>query len=611
MLDLPANEPPAIIVTASRGEEEADRTAASVTLIDATRIERIGSPLVPDLLRLLPSVSVAASGPAGSQTQVRIRGAEANHTLLFVEGIRANDPAAGNEPRFELLNADLASRIEVVRGPQSALWGSEAIGGVVAVSGSPPGSGGTQAFVEGGSFDSWRGAARTEAGDAERGFSIGLAGQRSDGVDSFSGEGEKDGYSILGLRTAGRYRVAPSFLVGASGFALTGKSEFDGFLQSFPFSHADTLDETRNKLAAGRLFAELGNREASYAIASGSLLGSSNRNELDGEFVNKTQATRRTVSVEGGHRFGKHQLIAAVESERETFEARDTAFGGFTNQDRSRSHHSLTAEWRASGLGPIDAGLAIRHDIFSRFEDATSFRASVRTALGGGWSVAASYGEGIAQPTFFDLYGFFPGSFVGNPDLKPESSRGGEISLRYASDRLGGSLTYFRQRLKDEIATVFLPDFTSTAINADGKSKRQGIELEGYYRHSDALRLTVNFAWLDASEPEVGGGQLKEPRRPKHSGSVAVDGTQGRLIYGVAVAYTGRRTDTDFDVFPAELVRFDPYWLASARLAYRLTDKLEAHVRVANAFDEDYQHVVGYRTEGRSIHAGLRVALGR
>ena len=611
MLDLPANEPPAIIVTASRGEEEADRTAASVTLIDATRIERIGSPLVPDLLRLLPSVSVAASGPAGSQTQVRIRGAEANHTLLFVEGIRANDPAAGNEPRFELLNADLASRIEVVRGPQSALWGSEAIGGVVAVSGSPPGSGGTQAFVEGGSFDSWRGAARTEAGDAERGFSIGLAGQRSDGIDSFSSEGEKDGYSILGLRTAGRYRVAPSFLVGASGFALTGKSEFDGFLQTFPFSHADTLDETRNKLAAGRFFAELGNREASYAIASGSLLGSSNRNELDGEFVNKTQATRRTVSVEGGHRFGKHQLIAAVESERETFEARDTAFGGFTNQDRSRSHHSLTAEWRASGLGPIDAGLAIRHDIFSRFEDATSFRASVRTALGGGWSVAASYGEGIAQPTFFDLYGFFPGSFVGNPDLKPESSRGGEISLRYASDRLGGSLTYFRQRLKDEIATVFLPDFTSTAINADGKSKRQGIELEGYYRHSDALRLTVNYAWLDASEPEVGGGQLKEPRRPKHSGSVAVDGTQGRLIYGVAVAYTGRRTDTDFDVFPAELVRFDPYWLASARIAYRLTDELEAHVRVANAFDEDYQDVVGYRTEGRSIHAGLRVALGR
>lgn len=610
MIDLPATEPPAIIVTASRAEEQANETPASVTLIDAERIERIGSPLVPDLLRLVPSVAVATSGPAGSLTQVRIRGAEATHTLLFVEGIRANDPAAGNEPRFELLNADLVSRIEVVRGPQSALWGSEAIGGVVAVNGAAPGSGGTQAFIEGGSFDTWRGAARTELGDADRGISIGVAGQRSDGIDSFGGGGDKDGYRNAGLRAAGRYRLTPNWLIGASGFALRGKSEFDGF-DPVTFLHADTLDETRNKLGAGRIFTELGSRDKSYAIAWASLLGSSNRNELDGQFLNKTEASRRTLGVEGGHRFGKHQLIAAVESERETFEARDTAFGGFTNQDRSRNHHSLTAEWRANGLGPIDAGLAVRHDIFSRFEDATSFRASFRAALGGGWAVAASYGEGISQPTFFDLYGFFPGSFVGNPDLKPETSHGGEVSLRYASNHLGGSLTYFRQRLKDEIATVFLPDFTSTAVNADGKSKRQGLELEGFYHHSEALRMTVNYGWLDASEPDLSGSQIKEPRRPKHSGSVAIDGTKGRAIYGAAVAYTGRRTDTNFDVFPAQLVRFDPYWLASARIAYRLTNQLEAHVRVANAFDEDYQDVVGYRTEGRSIHAGLRVALGR
>ena len=610
MIDFQAIEPPAIVVTASRAEEKAADTPASVTLIDGKRIERIGSPLVPDLLRLVPSVAVSTSGPAGSLTQVRIRGAEANHSLLFVEGIRANDPAAGNEPRFELLNADLASRIEVVRGPQSALWGSEAIGGVVAVSGEAPGSGGTQAFVEGGSHASWRGAARTTYGEADRGFSIGVAGQRSDGIDSFDGTGDKDGYNNLGLRFAGRYRLSPSLLLGASGFALKAKSEFDGFLPVFPFTHADTLDETRNKLGAGRLFAELGDREKAYALASASLLGSSNRNELDGDFLNKTEASRRTLGLEGGYRLGKHRLIAAAESEHEKFEANDVAFGGFTNQDRSRDHQSLTVEWRGEDLGPIDAGLAIRQDIFAKFKDATSFRGSIKTNILSSFSIAANYGEGIAQPTFFDLYGFFPGSFAGNPGLKPESSRGGEISLRYSTDRLGGSATYYRQRLKDEIATVFLPDFTSTAVNAGGKSKRQGIELEGYYQPSDALRLTVAYAWLDASEPDVGGGQVKEPRRPGHSGTVAVDGSRGRLTYGAAIAYTGERTDSNFDFFPAQLVRFDPYWLASARIAYRLTDQLEAHLRVANAFDDRYQDVVGYRTEGRSIHAGLRVAFG-
>jgi vitamin B12 transporter len=608
MIDIP-NEPPAIVVTASRAEEESAETPASVTLIDAKRIERLGFPLVPDLLRLVPSVAVATSGPAGSLTQVRIRGAEANHTLLFVDGIRANDPAAGNEPRFELLNADLASRIELVRGPQSALWGSEAIGGVVAVSGETPGAGGTQAFAEGGSRDTWRGAARSELGDADQGLSLGIAGQRSDGIDSFLGGGEKDGYTNFGLRASGRFRVSPALLFGASGFAFKGKSEFDGY-DAF-FQRADTLDETRNKLAAGRLFAELGRREASYAIASASLLGSSNRNELGAEFLNRTEARRRTVGLEGGRRFGRHRLIAAVESEQERFEARDTAFGGFTNQDRSRRHESLTAEWRMEDVGPVSAGLAVRHDIFSRFKDATSFRASLRSDFGSGVSVSVNYGEGIAQPTFVDLYGFFPGSFVGNPALKPESSRGGEVSLRYASDRLGGSITYFRQRLKDEIATLFLPDFTSTAINADGRSKRQGVELEGYYRPSDALRLTLNYAWLDASEPDVGGAKLREPRRPKHSGSMAIDGTKGRLAYGAAIAYSGARRDTNFDLFPALPVRLDPYWLASARVAYRLTDEFEAHIRVANAFDDDYQDAVGYRSEGRSIHGGLRIALGR
>ena len=609
MIDLPVAEQPAIVVTASRAEEQASETPVSVSLIDGKRIERIGSPLVPELLRLVPSVAVATSGPAGSQTQVRIRGAEANHTLLFIEGIRANDPAAGNEPRFELLNADLASRIEVVRGPQSALWGSEAIGGVVAVSGEAPGSGGTLAFVQGGSHATWRGAGRTTYGGADRGFSIGVAGQRSDGIDSFDGTGDKDGYNNLGLRVTGRYRLSPALLLGASGFALKAKSEFDGF-DPFTFLHADTLDETHNQLGAGRLFAELGDRERAYAIASASLLGSSNRNELDGDFLNKTEASRRTLGLEGGYRFGNHRLIAAAESEHERFEANDVAFGGFTNQDRSRNHQSLTVEWRGEGLGPVDAGLAIRQDIFSRFKDATSFRASVKTNIASSFAIAANYGEGIAQPTFFDLYGFFPGSFVGNAGLRPESSRGGDISLRYSGTPLGGSVTYFRQRLKDEIATVFLPDFTSTAVNANGKSKRQGMELEMYYRPFDAFRLTATYAWLDASEPDVAGGQVREPRRPRHSGSIAVDGSRGRLTYGAAIAYTGERSDTNFDVFPAAVVRFRPYWLASARLAYRLTDQLEAHLRVANAFDDRYQDVVGYRTEGRTIHAGLRLALG-
>ena len=610
MPDLSINDQTPIVVTASRAEEDAANTPASVTLIEAERIERLGAPLVTDLLRLAPSAAVSRSGPAGSLTDVRIRGAEANHSLLFVEGIRANDPAAGNIPRFELLGADLASRIEVVRGPQSALWGSEAIGGVVAVDGAKPGSGGTLALVEGGSFGTWRGAARTTLGKAERGLSLGLAAQRSDGIDSFSGDGDRDGYRNLSARVAGTYRLSPAFLVGGSAFALGARNEFDGF-DPFTFLRADTLDRSRNKLAAGRLYATLGDRKASYATASASLLGSTNRNFLGNDPVNRTAATRRTLTVEAGHSVGRHTLVASAEAERETFEARDTAYGGFTDQDRARRHQSLTLEYKMRDLGPISTGFALRHDIFSAFKDATTLRAALLADLGSGFSVSTTYGQGIAQPTFFDLYGFFPGSFQGNPNLKPESSRGGEVSLRYRNDRLSAAVTYYRQRLRHEIVDVFSFPL-STTVNAEAGSRRQGIEAETSWAPSPAFRLTATYAFLDATEPSAPDGrQIKEQRRPRHSGSLALDGTKGRLTYGGAIAYTDARIDSDFDVYPAQRIRLSPYWLASAQLAYRVTGPLEAHVRIANGFDEDYQDVVGYRTEGRSVHAGLRVAFGR
>jgi vitamin B12 transporter len=603
MFEAPPTE---IVVTASRAPEEQSESAASVTIIDAARIDRLGEPQVAPLLRLIPSVAISANGPAGSLTEVRIRGAEANHTLLFIEGIRANDPAAGNTPRFELLNADLASRIEVVRGPQSALWGSEAIGGVVAVTGESPGSGGTLAMIEGGSHDSWRGAARTELGDAERGLSVGVAGQRSDGIDAFLGGGERDGYRNLAVRGSGRYRLSPNVIVGASGFALRGESEFDGFNPAPPFQRIDSLDQTRNKLSAGRIFAEAGTREKGYAIASASLLGSSNRNEVDHDPLNRTEANRRTLSLEAGHRFGSHQLIASLEGERETFKARDTAFGGSSNQDRTRRRQSLALEWRASDLGPVSAGVAVRHDIFSSFKDATSLRASAKVDLGSGVSVAANYGEGIAQPSFFDLYGFTPAFFTGNPDLKPERSRGGEISLRYASERLSAALTYHRQRLKDEI--VETADFSST-VNATGTSKRSGLEAELGWRPAGWMRLTATYAYLDAEQPQ-GAADVRERRRPRHSGSIATDGESGRFSYGAAITYTGAHLDQR-DSSPFDIVNLESYWLANLRVAYRVLPQVEIFGRVANAFDADYEDVVGYRTEGRSAFAGVRIALGR
>lgn len=601
-----------IVVTASRFSEAAEQSPASLLIIDSKRIERLGEPLIPALLRLAPSVAVTVQGPAGLITEVRIRGAENNHTLLFVDGIRANDPATGDFARFELLNADLASRIEIVRGPQSALWGSDAIGGVIAVNGvgDEPGY---AASAEGGSFGFLRATASGALVSGNASLAGGIGWQRADGIDSFGAPGgDKDGYRNVSGRVRWTYGVAPWLELGAAAFALTGRAQFDGY-SPITFERTDTLDNSRNRLAAGRIWAAFGTEDSSWkGHVAASLLGSSNRNLLDENPVNRTSGTRRTVDAQLERELvtGKveHKLILAGEAERETFKARGTVSFLATDQNRNRAHQALTAEWRAI-LQPITADVAIRRDVFNRFKDSTSLRTSLLADLGHGFSLAGSYAEGIAQPTFFDLYGFFPNNFVGNPGLKPESSLGFEGSVRFRQAKFAASLTAYRQRLNDEIVDTFdFSTFLSSTENSSGISRRWGVEGELAWRPIEALRLSANYAYLHAIQPgSSDGSQVTELRRPKHSGSIAADGVAGRWSYGASLAYVGSRRDF-LEVQPFGIVKVDPYWLVAARVAYDIKPGMELFARGSNLLDTKYEESAGYRTEGRGLFVGVRLA---
>ena len=601
-----------IVITASRAPEKQAQAPASVTLLDSDMIERLDEPLVAGLLRLTPSAAVTSVGPAGSLTEVRLRGAEANHTLLFVDGIKINDPASGDAPRFELLNADLASRIEIVRGPQSALWGSDAIGGVIAVNGLDD-SPGYSASAEGGSFGFMRASASEAVSTGDLNLSGALGWQRAAGIDSFgSPGGDKDGYGNLSGRLRATLAVSPSLRLGATALALTGQSQFDGY-DPVTFVHTDTRDNSRNALVAGRIWATLGSNDSPWSGHVGaSVLGSSNRNYLADEPLNRTSGTRRTLDAQVERTFSTgavaHRLILAAEDERETFAARDTIYGGFTDQDRSRDHQALTAEWRASDSA-FTGDVAVRRDLFNRFKDATSARASLLLNLGAGFALTGAYAEGISQPTFFDLYGFFPGNFVGNSSLKPESSRGFEAGLRFSRGPFDLSFTGYRQRLHDEIVDISDPaTFLLTTVNRTQTSRRSGVEAEAQIRLGDALRLSGNYSLLQATEPDpVSGRQVPELRRPKHSGAIAADGVVGRWTYGASVAYVGAHLDVS-DNYPFGIVQLRSYWLAGARVAFAVRPGLELYVRGSNLLGARYEDSVGYHMEGRGLFAGIRLA---
>ncbi|WP_343347529.1 TonB-dependent receptor [Sphingomicrobium sp. XHP0239] len=595
-----------IVVTTSR-EEEALPDAEPVTLLDDTTVEALAPARHTDLLRLFPSASLSETGSPGSQAQLRIRGAEANQTLLFVGGIKANDPAASNEARFELLGLPLGNALELVRGPRSALWGAEAIGGVVAVR---PGIGtdGSRIRAEAGSDGFLRADAATRLGS----FDLSAGYQRADGFDSFDGNGDKDGYSNLSAAVSGTIGLGAIDLE-LSAFGIEGTSEYDGF-DPLTFLRADTRDVTDNRLGAARV-GLAGDAGAGWSFeADASFLASSNDNRLDDVFLNRTSAERLATGAQALHegRLGRFrsETILALRHETEWYRARDDQYGGATDQERQRGNTAAAIEWSLEGAA-IRPELAVRHDIFTDFADATSVQIGLSGEAARQLTLFARYGTGIAQPSFTDLYGFFPGSFVGNPDLAPERSRGGEIGGLFGSR--GGNhiaLSLFDQTLTDEIVSTFdSTTFLSGAANSEIDSRRRGIEVEGHVRLASFLTAGANYSYLDASEGSVADAALDEVRRPDHRAALILTGERDDLTIGATLAYVGARFDTDFDRFPAETLRLDPYVLADARIAYRWTDALSLSLRGRNLFDTRYQDVIGYRTAGRGLYAGLDLRL--
>lgn len=614
----PLASPPAgdeIVVTASREPVAAGSAAVPSTVVKEELDgpgAALGQPMAADLIRLTPGVSVAQGGPRGTQTQVRIRGAEANHTLLFVDGIRFNDPAAGNEARFELLASDMLRRIDIVRGSHSALWGSEAIGGIVDAHTVEATEGGRpfQALGEYGGLDSVHASALAAATPGRLRLSGGGAWMKSGGIDSFGAGGERDGFDHVSGTLKALFDPSQDVTIGVVGHWIVGESEFDG-LDPVTFRRADTLDETSSRIGAARAWLEA-ERSGWKLTLDASLLDSVNRNRLGAMPLNSTSGRRFAGGGQVSRTLGGHRFTVALEHQQEDFRARDRQFFGATDQDRERELTAIVGEWRGQWNDVLATEFALRHDRFSAFADSTTIRAGIVVRPIRRLNLFAAYGEGIAQPTFYDLFGFFPGSFTGNPDLRPEGSRAWHAGVRWNSGgRLFLGLGGFTARLEDEIVDVFDPvTFRSTTANATGTSRRRGIEAEAELRLSDAFNLMVNYTLLDAEEQQVAGGlALKEIRRARHSFNLLGHGLAGRFSWGASLAYVGRRGDTDFDFFPGRAVILDDYVLASARIGWRLSQGLEAFVRAENLFDADYQDVIGYNTPGRTVHAGLRLRL--
>lgn len=622
-------------VTAYRTPQTLERAGSAVSIVRREAIEERQAMLAADALRALPGLSIARSGPIGAQTQVRMRGAEANHLLVLIDGVKANDVATDDAFSFEHLTTADIERIEVVRGPQSALWGSDALAGVVnVVTRRPTEPMETSGYLEGGSFGLANGGARIGLRGDRTTLNGSAAHLRTDGTNAARSGTEDDGYENTTFGLAGSLQAAPGLTLGASLRQTDATFEFDklGFVDGM-LVPIDAPDQTDIRHRYGRLGGEL-------QLADGRWIQQLHYGvtRTDTDTTAETFDGGRDHSSTEGERYGVYYqsslrvrsgtatrpgdiVTVALSHEREAFSQRAApSFFGDPNQDQSLHNTGYAVEYVAFLGSDLSLSGSARHDDNSDFGDINTWRATASWVMpGAALRLHGSIGTGQKSPTFFERFGYTPDTFVGNPDLKPEQSTGWDLGIerRWLDGRLTADVTYFHADLRNEINGFYCPPptFACTAINEAGESRRRGVEISLDGEVSTAWKLGVAYTYTDAIEPGATGSRQREVRRPLHAASISATSRwlDGRLLAHGSVSYVGKRRDDAFLAAPpfVERLQLDDYNLVTIALSYEVSAALTFYGRLENALDEDYEDVYGFNTPGAGAFAGIRVNFPR
>jgi vitamin B12 transporter len=599
-----------ILVNASRTRVAiySENYTGSATVIEARMLEQRQARDVADVLRDVPGIAVA--GVAG-QTQIRLRGSEANHVLVLVDGIEVSDPFAG-EFDVGTLQAEVGARVEVLRGAQSALYGSDAIGGVVAYeSASGRGVPGFAARVEGGTQGTVNGALRYGAAGNSWDAALSAVVVSTDGQPNSRGGTRDIGRDSYTLSGKGSVDVAGAFQLRAAARVIRTEGQFnDQDLDSTSPTFGFVIDSPGTRFTNEAIYALVGARaetlEGRWTHDLSAQIADITRDTF-GPFgrSNSSEGDRIKASYVSAFRMAdEHNLTVAADYELEGF--RNTTPGGFAfNGQREIEQLGFVGEYRYSGEA-FDLSAAIRHDINDRFRDATTFRVGAGYRLTDTTRLRAAAGSGVKNPGFFELFGFVDGRFIGNDALRPEKSTGWEAGVDQdlgTSARL--SVTYFDSELEGEIFTTFPPpNFIATPANRTTVSEQRGVEVALSARFAEQWSLDAAYSYLDAEEDRV-----EEVRRPKHIASAALTWTapDDAASATLAVRYNGATPDVAFTdpSFVPVRVTLDDYTLVNFNARVTISEAISGFARVENLLGEGYEQVFSFVSPGRSATIGI------
>jgi vitamin B12 transporter len=574
-------------VTATRREISADTALPPVIVISREEIERSGALDVAELLRYQAGIEVARNGGPGQVTSVFIRGANSNHTLVLIDGVKVNPGTAGGAALQNII-PELVERIEIVKGPRSSLYGSEAIGGVINIITRRGGSGRELgARVQAGRY-----ATRGLGGNAswqEEGFGAGVSASllRTDGFPTFSDSDDDRGFENDAVNAWLRATVG-RFDLEASHWQATGNSEYSDFFR------APQDQDFSNRLSRLRFGWQGGDWRSTLAVSR--FLDRIEQRELAFDPDDYVETERDLVDWQNDLDFiAGLELTAGVMLSRERTAGQ--SFGtplesapGRGDADRDEDAVYLQA---ATELGRHRLAAAARHTDHAVFGGVNTWNLEWGLPLGAGWSLAAGIGRGFRAPGTSDLYGF-----GGNPELLPEVSRSVDFGIAYrpAPDH-ELELALFHTEITNLIE-YFDPDgFTGPLPGRNeniGEARIKGAELtwRAFYGN---WSVTTTMLTQRPEDRTTGEPLL---RRAEQSATASLVRRIGPHEAGLQMLATGERWDVGG-------VRLAGYVLANLTASLALSDRWTLRARLDNLLDQDYELVEGYNSAGRGIYASL------
>ncbi|MFT6011595.1 MAG: vitamin B12 transporter [Candidatus Azotimanducaceae bacterium] len=573
-----------IVVTALRLDTTAQQSGASISIIDEELIRQRGYNFVSDAIVSASGVTLNQNGPFGGQASVRIRGASSPQTLVLIDGVPANDTTSpGGGFNFGAVDTLDVQSIEILKGPQSTLWGSDAIGGVVNIVSKPVEDGFTgNVSASGGSFGSRRLSASASAGGEIGDIRISYADVDTDGVskaDEDDGNTEDDNFDSQTLTIKGGLNLGEVARLDINLRNTEALTEFDGFGAATGVVDADEVSDTSQTSAQAALSFNLLSDRLENTLTFGSTR-IDRENFSDGTSSFSAEGERTLLRYQGAVDIAGNQRFSfGYESEKSESGTDESTING------------TFALYRINPIEDVTVSLGVRRDDHDIFGAETVGRVAAAWQVAETTLIHSSWGQGFKAPTIFQTTFFCCGATAANTALLPESSDAFDIGVNYGFAAGAGTigLTYFRQDTENQIDFSFaIGGYENiSVVNA------RGVELELSMDISDAWSVATNLSYINS---EDGAGD-KLGRLPQKTADMSLAWRPvEKLMTNIVVIYNDEEIDSRGTV--------DSWTRVDLSASYQVQNNIELFARIENLLDEDYQQIFGYGTPELSGYVG-------